>query len=100
MNVKLPQLTEHVKHFNNDDKLIIFLVVEKELLKKYNEIWGEIKTLLKKKFDKKPVYDYKYISAKVNGTEFEHTILKDNQCCNISVEPKNGSRHEYLSEYY
>ena len=43
------------------------------------------------------MYDNKYITAKVNGTEFKHRILKDNECYNISIEPKNGSRHEYLS---
>ena len=43
------------------------------------------------------MYDNKYISAKVNGTESEHKILKDNKHCNISIEPKNDSRHEYLS---
>ena len=44
----------------------------------------------------KPVYDIKYISAKVNDTEFEHKILKDNKHCSISIEPKNGSRQKYL----
>ena len=43
------------------------------------------------------MYGNKYISAKVNGAEFEHRILKDNEHCNISIEPKNGSCHEYLS---
>ena len=43
------------------------------------------------------MYDNKYISAKVNSTKFEHKILKNNKHCNISIEPKNGSRHEYLS---
>ena len=37
LNVKLPQLTGYATHFNNGDKLINFLVVDKELLKKYNE---------------------------------------------------------------
>ena len=45
LNVKLPQLTGYAKHFNNDDKLINFLVADKELLKKYNEIWNKIKSL-------------------------------------------------------
>ena len=89
MNVKLPQPTGYTKH-----KLIN---VDNELLKKYNGIWDKIKSLFKKEFDKKPVYGNKYISANVNGTEFEHKILKDNKHCNISIEPKNGSRHEYLS---
>ena len=43
------------------------------------------------------MYDNKYISAKVNGTRFEYKILQDYERCNISIEPKNGSRHEYLS---
>ena len=97
LNVKLPQLTRYAKHFNNGDKLINFLVADKELLKKYNEILDKIKILLKKEFDKKPVYNNKYISAKVNGRKFEHKILKDNEQCNMSIEPKSGSRHEYLS---
>ena len=92
-----PQLTGYTKHFDNGDKLINFLIADKELLKKYNEIWDKIKSLFKKEFDKKPVYDNKYISAKVNCTQFEHKILKNNKRRNISIEPKNGSRHEYLS---
>ena len=69
-HIKLPQLTGYAKHFHNGDKLINFLVADKELLKKYNEIWNKIKTLFKKEFHKKPVFDNKYISAKVNGTKF------------------------------
>ena len=58
---------------------------------------GKIKLLSKKEFDKDLLYNNKYISAKVNGTEFEHRILKGNKRCNISVEPKNCSCYEYLS---
>ena len=39
LNIKLPQLAGHAKHFNND-KHINFLVADKELLKKYNKIWN------------------------------------------------------------
>ena len=56
-----------------------------------------LKACLKENLIKKPVYDNKYISAKVNGTRFEDKILKDNERCNTSIEPKNGSCHEYLS---
>ena len=58
---------------------------------------GKIKILLKKKNDKKPVYGNKSVSAKENGTKFEHRILKDNKHYSISIEQKNGSRYEYLS---
>ena len=97
LNIKFPQLTGCAKHFNNGDKLINYLVADKELLKKYSEIWKKIRSLFKKEFYKKSLYDNKYISTKINGTEFEHKILKDNKHSNISVEPKNGSRYEYLS---
>ena len=40
----------------------------------------KIKSLLKKEFDKKPVYDNKYITAKLNNTKFKHRILKNNEC--------------------
>ena len=69
----------------------------KNCLEIYNKIGNKIKILFKKEFDKKHVYDSKCISANVNGAELEHRILKDNQHCNISIELKNGSRHEYLS---
>ena len=97
LNIKLPQLTGYVKYFNHGDTLINFLVADKEFLKKCYEIWDRIKSLFKKEFDKKLVYGNKYVSAKVNSTEFEHEILKGNKHSNISIEPKNGSRHEYLS---
>ena len=97
LNIKLPQLTENVKHFNKDDKVINFLVADKELLKKYNKIWDKIKSLFKKEIDKKPLYKNKYINAKINGTEFKYRILKNNERCNIPLDPKNVSRYEYLS---
>ena len=48
LNVKFPQLTGYVKHLNNGDKLINFLVTDKELLKKYNKYGIRLKTCLKK----------------------------------------------------
>ena len=56
LSVKLPQLTAYAKHFNNGDN---FLIADKELLKRYNEIWDKIKSLFKEEFDKKYVYDKK-----------------------------------------
>ena len=39
----------------------------------------------------------KYTRARVNSTEFENRVLKDNKYCNISIEPKYGSSYKYLS---
>ena len=93
LNIRLPQLTGYAKHFNDVDKIINFLVADK----KYNERWDKIKSLFKKEFDKSPVYENKYITAKLNNTKFEHRILKNNERDDILTEPKNNSRHEYLS---
>ena len=76
LNIRLPQLTGYTKHITSIDKIINFLVADKKLLRKYNEIWDKIKSLFKKEFDKNPVYKNKYITAKLNNIEFEHRILK------------------------
>ena len=60
-------------------------------------MWDKIKSLFKKEFDKNLVHKNKYITAKLNNSELEHRILKNNERRDIPVEPKNGSRHEYLS---
>ena len=66
------------------------------MLKKYNEIWGKTKSLFKKEFHKNPVYENKYITAKLNNAKFEHRILRNNERHDILIEPKNNSRHKYL----
>ena len=43
------------------------------------------------------MYNNKYITAKLNGAEVEHRILRNNERYNIPTGPKNNSRHEYLS---
>ena len=43
------------------------------------------------------MYANKYITAKLNNTEFEHRILKNNERHDIPIEPKKNSRHDYLS---
>ena len=43
------------------------------------------------------MHDNKYITDKLNGTEFEHKILRNNERHDIPIEPKSNSRHEYLS---
>ena len=47
----LPQMNEYVKCVNKNSKYMNILVHVKEILKKYDEIWDEIKNLFKKEFD-------------------------------------------------
>ena len=55
----------YTKYFNNDNRYVNLLANEKKLLKKYNEIWGKIKILSNKEFDKKPFYNNKFVSTKI-----------------------------------
>ena len=52
-----------------------FKISNKQLLKKYNQIWKRVEKLLRTEFDSKPVYgdDNKYIKTKIityNGIMF------------------------------
>ena len=42
------------------------LVNYKEILQKYNEIWDKVKNVFGKEFDSEPMYNDKYIKAKIN----------------------------------
>ena len=42
-----------------------FVIKDDDVLEKYNEIWNKIKKTLNIKFHSMPVYDDKYIKAKV-----------------------------------
>ena len=64
--VKLSQMTGYAKKFD-DNVTISFKINDKQLLKKYNQIWKKVEKLLKAEFDSKRVYgdDDKYIKTKI-----------------------------------
>ena len=99
LNIKLPQLTGYTKHFNNNSKYADLLVNDKKLVKKYNEVWDKIKSLYKREFDKKPLYNNEYIGANMMHTEFKYKkVLKDKHCGKyIPTKPRDGDCHAYLS---
>ena len=68
----LPQMTEYMKYFENGRKNMSFVIKDDDVLDKYNEIWDKIKETLSIKFHSMPVYDEKYIEAKVR--EFSGVI--------------------------
>ena len=81
--IKLPQMNEYDKYFN-DSKYMNLLVHDTELLKKFNKISDNISNLLKEWFDSEPVYDNKYIKAKIkidsnntNTNFYGNKILED-----------------------
>ena len=68
----LPQMTGYIKYFENGGKNMSFVIKDDDVLDKYNEIWDKIKETLSIKFHSMPVYNEKYIKAKVR--EFNGVI--------------------------
>ena len=69
----LPQMDVYIKYFENGGgKSMSFLIKDDKVWNKYNEIWDVIKDKLDIKFYSEPVYEYKYLKAKVR--EFNGVI--------------------------
>ena len=68
----LPQLSGYKKYFENGSKKMSFLTKDDEVWDRYDKISDVIKDNLGIKFHSKPVYEYKYLKAKVR--EFDGVI--------------------------
>ena len=68
----LPQMSGYIKYFENGGKNMSFLIKDDEVWEKYEQIWDVIKNKLGIKFHSKPIYEHKYLKAKVR--EFEGVI--------------------------
>ena len=51
----------------DETKCMSFMIKDDELLEKYTEILGKFKHVIKKEFDKEPVYNEKYLKAKIKS---------------------------------
>ena len=77
----LPQMSGYIKYFDDDGKNMSFVTNNKEIYKKYNEIWEVVRKLLKLKFFVNPVRDNKYIISKlkifnkINRTTFTDNVV-------------------------
>ena len=60
----LPKRSAYIRDFD-ETKYISFLIKDDEFLEKYKEIWKKVKNILKKEFYSKPVYNGKYLKAKI-----------------------------------
>ena len=79
---------QYAKYFDKNNKYINLLLNDKEISKKYSEISNKIKSLIKKEFNREPVYNDKYIKIKIKiynnkvCTNFQYNnIPKDNEYC-------------------
>ena len=61
----LPQMDGYVKYFENGSKNMSFFIEDDKVWDKYDKIWDVIKNKLNINFYSEPVYEYKYLKAKV-----------------------------------
>ena len=65
----LPQMNGYIKYFENGGKNMSFLIKDDEVWETYDKIWDVIKSKLGIKFYSEPVYEYKYLKAKVRESD-------------------------------
>ena len=68
----LPQISGYFKYFENGGKNMSLLIKDDEVCNKYDKIWDATKDKLGINFHSEPVYEYKYLKAKVR--EFDGVI--------------------------
>ena len=61
----LPQMCGCIKYFKNGGKNMSFLIKDDEVWEKYEKTWDVIKNKLGIKFYREPIYEQKYLKAKV-----------------------------------
>ena len=62
----LPKMIVYRKDFH-ETKYMSFLIKDDELLEAYHEIWEKVKNIIKKEFDSEPLYNEKYLRAKIKS---------------------------------
>ena len=65
-------MNSYIKYFDNGGKNTSFLIKNSEVWEKYEDIWDVIKNKLNIKFHSQPIYENKYLKAKVR--EFNGNI--------------------------
>ena len=65
-------MSGYIKYFENGGKSMSFFIKDDKVWEKYEQIWDVIKNKLGIKFHSEPVYEYRYLKAKVR--EFDGVI--------------------------
>ena len=88
-------MSGYIKYFDDGGKNMSFVMDDKEVYEKYNEIWNVVKKLLKLKFTVNPVRDDKYILTKlkifkeINITTFTNNVVleeKNHYACIPAID--------------
>ena len=65
LSIILSQMNGYIKYFENGGKNMSYLIKTNEIWEKYEDIWGVIKSKLGIKFHIEPIYEKKYLKAKI-----------------------------------
>ena len=57
----------------------VFLIENKELLKKYNYIWNGVNISIEKEFDSKPIYNKKFSKTKIEAYVMRLQVFMTNK---------------------
>ena len=88
----LSQMNSYIKYFENGGKNMSFLIKNDEVWQKYADIWDVIKNKLNIKFHSQPIYENKYLKAKVR--EFNGNIKVNFLGNNV---PKENTYYTYIA---
>ena len=72
LRIILPQMSGCIKYYENGGKTMSFFIKDNEVWDKHDKIWYVIKNKLGVNFHREPVYEYKYLKAKLR--EFDGVI--------------------------
>ena len=75
-------MSADIREFD-ETKYMSFLIKDEELFEKYNKTWEKVKNSLKKDFDSEPVYNKKYLKAKIKSYKGKiNTVFYNNKIKN------------------
>ena len=62
----LPKMSTYIRDFD-ETEYMSFLIKDDKLFKKYNEICEKVQNSIEKEFNSKPIYNEKYLKAKIKS---------------------------------
>ena len=88
----LSQMSGYIRYFEDGGRNMSFFIKDDKVWEKYEQIWDVIKNKLSIKFHSKPIYDQKYLKAKVR--EFD-SLTKTNFLINDT--PIENMHYTYIA---
>ena len=96
--IELPQIDGYIRYFESGAKKMLVVIKEgdKDVYTRYSKIWKKIASIMKVKFSTSPIYDDKFIGARLKTFgEQNNTVFTDNN--NIVVKmPKENVRYSSI----